>query len=100
MGEAARTRTVNVCVLLTDLIDADNAEPGLHRTPAKRTRLARPSVRDHQKRGSTGVLWDLPIFPSLARIPARPSRQPAARLGAPSGNAGHRWTQDMQVADG
>jgi hypothetical protein len=59
MGEAARTRTVNVCVLLTDLIDADNAEPGLHRTPAKRTRLARPSVRDHQKRGSTGVLWDL-----------------------------------------
>jgi len=48
MGEAARTRTVNVCVLLTDLIDADNAEPGLHRTPAKRTTLARPSVRDHQ----------------------------------------------------
>jgi hypothetical protein len=100
MDEAARTRTVNVCVLLTDLIDADNAEPGLHRTPAKRTRLARPSVRDHQKRGSTGVLWDLPIFPSLARIPARPSRQPAARLAAPSSNAGHRWTQDMQVADG
>ena len=82
-------------VLLTDLIDADYAEPGLHRNAGQTDKAGPPereTIRSVALRVCPGI-W--PIFPSPARIPARPSSQPTARLAAPSGDAGHRRTQDM-----
>ena len=82
-------------VLLTDLIDADYAEPGLHRN-AGQTDKAGPPERE---RPSEAWLYACALGSGPYSLPgansARPSRQPAARLAAPSGDAGHRWTQDM-----